>query len=550
MAPSSFNIDDVAALEHCCDQLAQTSTRNFVITFNATTTECIPNFDKTTVSDLLLNQKERLLNSTRWINIWATNDQREIIDTIAKYYDITPRNRGLLQPIMSNVKSRSAGKRENTGIPPSRYPAIQGNADIESGASVCLSETSQAPLEENRDTFGTMIDELWHFYSVGGGARYLHIGYNALFTGTGAHDTSHGPPKMSRPFERRIWTSLLLCDDGTIISMYENPPDLSCPAHKCALEIVRRNVLNVFRHISRSKPDEEKSGILSVINIRSPASRTTVDDSDAPSLLCYYLFDDWFATYSLITGRANPYREELESCRKQMFQAADLKLIQSLHRTGQQLTCLKRVYQSYSRIIAHLLERHKLEAEQPTLRQSGQPLTLSSPSLFPGSELTASMDTLVQDPEGTYGRIGGIRLTQAALFRFERLLDRIKLLALAEMEECLEEKESLVLMNFNLIMLRESQAIEKLTKITILLAKGTLLFLPLGLVTGYFSMAFDQIKHSYSLTTYWITFTIVGATTFILIMLLGSAHGTPKMSSSIKSFVASRMKMMGTVQKR
>jgi Mg2+ and Co2+ transporter CorA len=550
MAPSSFNIDDVAELEACCIQLAQTSTRNFVITFNATTTECIPNFDKTTVSDLLLNKKERLPNSTRWINIWATDDQREIIDTIAKYYEISPRNRGLLQPVMSNVRGRSAEKGENTGILPFVYPAIHGKADVESGASVCLTETSQAPFEENQDTFGTIVDELWHFYSVGGGARYLHIGYNALFTGTEAHDNSHCHPKLSRPFECRIWTSLLLCDDGTIISMYENPPDRSYHAYMGTLKIVRRNVLNVFRHLSRSKPDEEKSGILSMINIRPPSSQTTVNATDASSLLCYYLFDDWFATYNLITGRANPYRETLESLRNQMFHAADLELIKSLHRTGQQLTCLKRVYQSYSRIIAHLLERHKLEAEQPSLLQSGQSVRVSSPSLFPGSQPTASMDTSVHDPEGTYGLIGGVRLTHAALFRFERLLDRIKLLALAEMEECLEEKECLVLMNFNLIMLRESQAIEKLTKITILLAKGTLLFLPLGLVTGYFSMAFDQIKHLYSLTTYWITFTIVGATTFILIMLLGSANGTPKMSSSIKSFVGSRMKMMEPVQER
>jgi hypothetical protein len=40
----------------------------------------------------------------------------------------------------------------------------------------------------------------------------------------------------------------------------------------------------------------------------------------------------------------------------------------------------------------------------------------------------------------------GVRLSSSAIVRFERLLDRIKLYAVSEIDECLTEKESLVLM--------------------------------------------------------------------------------------------------------
>jgi hypothetical protein len=40
----------------------------------------------------------------------------------------------------------------------------------------------------------------------------------------------------------------------------------------------------------------------------------------------------------------------------------------------------------------------------------------------------------------------GVRLSSSAIVRFERLLDRIKLYAISEIDECLTEKESLVLM--------------------------------------------------------------------------------------------------------
>jgi hypothetical protein len=71
--------------------------------------------------------------------------------------------------------------------------------------------------------------------------------------------------------------------------------------------------------------------------------------------------------------------------------------------------------------------------------------------------------------------------------------------------------------NFNLVNLKNAAAIEKLTRTTILLAKATILFLPVSLMTGYFSVQLDEINKLYSLRTYWVCFLVVGILTIFLL---------------------------------
>lgn len=63
--------------------------------------------------------------------------------------------------------------------------------------------------------------------------------------------------------------------------------------------------------------------------------------------------------------------------------------------------------------------------------------------------------------------------------------------------------------NFNLVTLKESQAVERLTRTTILLAKATILFLPVSLMTAYFSIQLPEITEKYDLKTYWLSFLVV-----------------------------------------
>lgn len=108
---------------------------------------------------------------------------------------------------------------------------------------------------------------------------------------------------------------------------------------------------------------------------------------------------------------ANAYKRE------RMFEKAVVARIQQLHETGRQLAVLKRMYQSYALIIGRIVSRHGTPTE---VNQQG-------PSAGDGDDETFTAP-----------------LTAKAIVKFERLKDRIELYALSEIQECLDEKESLV----------------------------------------------------------------------------------------------------------
>ena len=80
--------------------------------------------------------------------------------------------------------------------------------------------------------------------------------------------------------------------------------------------------------------------------------------------------------------------------------------------------------------------------------------------------------------------------------------------------------------NFNMITLRQSQAVERLTRITILLAKVTILFMPVSLMTGYFSTQLDDLASTYTIKTYWICFAVIMTLSFIFLVIFGVLSGT------------------------
>lgn len=109
----------------------------------------------------------------------------------------------------------------------------------------------------------------------------------------------------------------------------------------------------------------------------------------------------------------------------------------------------------------------------------------------------------------------GVPLSPLAVAKFERLRDRVKLYALGEIDDCLAEKSELVSMTFNLIAMKEAQAVERLTRVAIFLTKFTFLFLPLTLITGYFSMQLNDTNGKYGERDFW------GASgVFVAIMIL------------------------------
>ncbi len=196
------------------------------------------------------------------------------------------------------------------------------------------------------------------------------------------------------------------------------------------------------------------------------------------------------------------------------------------------------MYQSYALIIRRILEKQKpfkdLTAAQ--LRNNSNITGLQDfDSTANPQAMRESMN--MGGPFSPSSENFGAPLSQAAIVRFERLLYRINLYALSEIQECLDEKRALVFMvsifgcilsmksnneqNFNLITLKESVAIEKLTRITIILAKATILFLPVSLMTAYFSTQISDLQGIYTATTYWVCFAVVISISFIFLFGFG-----------------------------
>ena len=524
--PQLYDLDDGANFSSCCAKLLDSRTKNFALDFDHSYATCAVDLDCDQIR-AILPKSEAASSKTRWLNFWGGLAQRDTIKAIASHYGISPRLMSLLCPgTIGNPTvtiKRHQTARENSRFTCSpKIPVCEFDyAEKAFATSVQNSPSHQARASKeemrNRLGKGSVMEDLWHFCSVDWGQRYFHIGYNSLYTVPGV-DIDAG---SSKPAALRVWTSLILCDDGTIISVFEDR-DVLADLKTDILKVTRQNALNVFRHLSALHMGDSNQETMMTVNVRNslpqPATPTTA--SEGASLLLYYLFDDWVASYGLVTQSENPYRKELEQLRTQMFQRPKVELIESLHLIGRRLNVLKLMYQSYELIGQRVVEHDRMVRDQ-TVRQDKQRRqstqhSQSSTLLPPPDQALSLPATQTSSTSPT-----SVTLSISSLVRFERLSDRIKLYALNEIAECLSEKDSLVFMSFNLISLKEAQAVEKLTRITIVLAKATIMFLPVSLMTGYFSVQIADLQELYTVRTYWTCFGVVVVASLLFLVVFG-----------------------------
>lgn len=350
-----------------------------------------------------------------------------------------------------------------------------------------------------------IIDEIWHYSSIDFDKHYVCVGYNSVHTvpiDPEEGDATVKARPSSRPSGKRSWCWVMLCDDQTVITLHEDPyhgrTTLS-DVQKETLHILRQHFMRIFRAIVAPINDADHTHSQNPLVIL-PLRRTFDDAATPSSLLFHYIFDDWAASYALVARKEYMYGTKLDEIRLKMLRAADIKDIEDLHRIGRQLAVLKKVYESYARIIDHLLEQQDFS----------------------------------------------FRIAPDAVTRFRRLHDRITLYALGELQDCLGEKADLVMMTFNLIANKESQAVERLTRTTIFLAKVTILFLPATLMTGYFSIQARGVSE-YSTTVYWVTFGVVVGLSLIALILFGIITGTVEGYTIYKGFTTLFVEGFGRV---
>ena len=122
---------------------------------------------------------------------------------------------------------------------------------------------------------------------------------------------------MRRRYDCCPWSlfDTMLIAEGTVISIQENPyPGLSKPSErelKSVLGIIRRNVQLIFSGVSKRHSAQSESDSLVTIRVR-PAhgdgpDQASIKQDDGPSLLFYYIFDDWVSSYALVAKREHQY---------------------------------------------------------------------------------------------------------------------------------------------------------------------------------------------------------------------------------------------------
>ena len=97
--------------------------------------------------------------------------------------------------------------------------------------------------------------------------------------------------------------------------MQENPyPGLSKPNEKelkAVLGIVRRNIQFIFSGVSKQHFASTASDSLVTVRVRpfhgGDGDHASIKQDDGPSLLFYYIFDDWVSSYALVAKREHKY---------------------------------------------------------------------------------------------------------------------------------------------------------------------------------------------------------------------------------------------------
>ncbi|RAL10428.1 uncharacterized protein BO97DRAFT_372562, partial [Aspergillus homomorphus CBS 101889] len=543
------DIDDSANLKQYRAVLQDPQTRNFVLDFGNEDAWCAVNLDQEDIA-LLLHKPKPKCFGTRWINIWAPEQQKDLIKTITSHYGVSERLQGMMctDPVERPSKPPAPAEPPRISFHARQLDRLHSPRldDLEEGnalRSLTDPEEISALASFRGLTFAHVIDQIWHFCSVDYGPRYTCVGYNSIYVIPG-FEMDNG---KDLPNGRRLWSWLILCDDGTVIYMQENPfPGLSGPSEKeikAVLGVVRRNMQLIFAGVSKYHPTSSESDSLVTIRVRpSPEAgpeQTSIRQEDGPSLLFYYIFDDWVASYALVAKREHKYGVALDRLRRDMLAKPVVDLIDELHWLGRRLAVLKRLYQSYELIMMRILQRQR--SLQDKARHNRPQLALGQ--TFDDDD---SVDAQQQSMQSSFSLASapadsvGVYLSSTAVARFERLIDRIKLYCLSEIDTCLTEKENLTFLNFNLIALKDSQAVEKLTRITILLAKVTILFLPVSLMTGYFSTELQNVKGTYTITQYWASFGVIMFLSFVSLVFFGyvsdTVEGKPIYESLFQKF--------------
>ncbi|KAF7951497.1 hypothetical protein EAE96_006806 [Botrytis aclada] len=487
------DFDQQVVYEDSLDRARDENTRNFVVEFGKLEARIAFDLNADQVERLLdepSTQAERDRPPVRWINIWGPNRQTDIMDVLAHRYGFSPR----LLAIIKTLPPKNPSSKDHRI---SYKEKLFEKDDIETGrASMNMNRTHATHRAPPATTSHyTIAQQMINYQSVDVGARFMCIGANWMHdidSPMMETDNTKVQNLFKDKFQCRLWSWLILCDDNTVIAVHEDTGPLE--ATKKDLKSLRGNTLSVLSQLSKS--GHETADPISMQSVRQVLDLNAAhanSGTEGASNLFYYLFDDWRAVYKTVAF----FRESLKELETSIFEdmtrksnkGPDIRIIPHLHFLSKRIRRMQHLYNGYHNLITRILEPKKSSSTW----EAGTP---------DGSFMAQS------------GR-SGVKLAASASQRFERLGDRLKLLILNETGEFLAEKDALSTTYFSINSQKDSQATARLNRSATLLAKLSVLFLPVSLMTSYFSTELTDIEGKYSLYDYWVGFAVVVSASFV-----------------------------------
>lgn len=507
------NFDDPQNYKELKEKAVQEGTKNFVVQFGANKAQIAIDLNEKELEQFLDGKKNKEM-PIRWINLWDPSAQQRCMETIGHHYGFSTRLQATIATwgvARKQAQAEAAIKRqksENEKVP------VRPAKDPEEGLNGTVEKAKAMPRGFCPEDMGMfrLVQGTLNYFTIDHASRFMCIGANWLHERPNIHPhvSRHRKPALDlvRP---NHWSWTALTNDSTVISFHEAPkytiPDGVDQAQwrREELKKMRSNTIDLLSQLSEVGLVEYKTKIMASKAVRMDLKqrephvgrhRAPTAMPDAPievegsSNLFYYLFEDYASGVSIL----NQSREILADLTSQVTHINDRKnkdkdnsgIIKKLYDLNKELRQLRHLFESYEVLIKKIVA-----------------LGIES-----SENMTASNHTLQLTTRE-------VKLSQSAFDRFERLMDRLQILMLNTITEYLDEKNSLSNTYFNLIAQKDSQATARLTRSATLLAKLSVLFLPITFMTSYFSVSIPDLTDHYTARTYWIAFAVIGSLSII-----------------------------------
>ncbi|MCJ1243286.1 hypothetical protein MMC30_000483 [Trapelia coarctata] len=468
-------------LNHSHEQVQRPETENFVLRLQAPYPHIAIDVPAVEAAwDTILSDDTR--QGTQWINVWDVGDQRVALNAMAKFYQFSPllmkdlfaperkrfprykpRNSRKAMPSLSRLgKKRSDEKDIEYGT--NEY-AIEHNGkeySVPDSRPVDIWETGSDSLQS---TFLT-VDQ-----------RYICIAYNRNYDNVVQSSDSPeniGRLKSGEDLEQvRSW--LILCDEGTVISIHRK----SYPEAKKLYgggdrtsQRLRTHALEVLERLSKL-PSSEEGG---PVRISESVPRAKQD----ASTLFYWLYDDSKGFFSAIAPVIRQYEGVLDKLREDVGEGPPSILdISELEALSLQLSELHRSFQTSDKLIDQLLD--------PSL------------DYYEIDDSTFAKGVTPRD----------IQMSYPARMLFRRLRRRIYDHCLCKVQSLVEEKHALSRVWSQITRSAQMQTGHTLGLEQAFNQRLIIALLTLILMSTYFSNSIENLRGVYTVTTYWVTFTVI-----------------------------------------